>query len=168
MSVALVLESSRDRWGSEGDQSGASVPGQPVPLEESDPEGEAVPPGLGRILVVDDHAGLRETLREILERQGYEVTEASEAREALFLLGRRSVDVLVLDLAMPGHDGLWLLDRLGPVMPKVVVYSAFEYVTEAELQARAGSKVFRFLRKPVFPTVLLAAVADAIEHQEGP
>ena len=162
MSVALVLERPRNRWGSDHDQPESPRPRQPVPVRDSAPEAVPVAQRRGRVLVVDDHPGVRETLREILEQEGYEVTEASEGQEALFLLGRQSLDVVILDLAMPGHDGLWLLDRLGPAMPRVIVCSAFANLTEAEVQARAGSKVFRCLRKPVMPSVLLAAVADAI------
>jgi len=164
VSVAAVLAPPRNREGFEDDQPEAPPPVRPVPLGDSPLEPVSVPHTPRRVLLVDDDAAVRETLGEILEQEGYEVTRASDGQEALFLLVWGSVDVLVLDLAMPGYGGLWLLNRLGPAMPTVIVYSAFEYVTEAEVRARAGSKVFRCLRKPVSPPALLSAVADAIRQ----
>ena len=164
MSVALLLEPPSNRWGSDDDEPEVPSSRRPVPFGDSPPEGVPVPHIRGRVLVVDDHAALRETLRELLEQQGYDVIEAIEGGEALRLLAQEPVDVIILDLAMPVHDGLWLLERLGPAMPRVIVHSAFEYVSKAEVRARAGSKVFRCLTKPVFPPELLGAVADAIRE----
>lgn len=117
-----------------------------------------------RILIVEDDWAVRATTREVLETQGYSVFEASGADEGLRVLEAQPVDVLVLDLFMPGHDGLWLLDRIDPPPPVVIVVSAFEYVTEASVRSRAGSKISRLIKKPASPAMLLENVISALDE----
>src|SRR5262249_52797003 len=65
-----------------------------------------------RVLVVDDHGDARELLGLVLRERGAEVLLAGGVAEALELLARASVDVLVSDLAMPGADGYALIERV--------------------------------------------------------
>jgi len=119
------------------------------------------------VLVVDDDDDVRTTLQALLETEGHRVLAASNGREARALLDRHHVDVLVLDLAMGPGDGLWLLDNLGPHSPVIVVYSAFEYVTEAQVRRHGGSKIFSCLRKPVAPLRFLDVVSEAARRGTG-
>jgi DNA-binding response OmpR family regulator len=64
------------------------------------------------ILVVDDHEEIREALAEILEEEGHEVLQAADGLDALEMISRRLPDVILLDIAMPGIDGLETLSRL--------------------------------------------------------
>ncbi len=65
-----------------------------------------------RILVVDDHEEIREALAEILEEEGHEVLQAIDGLEALEMVATEQLDVILLDIAMPGIDGLETLRRL--------------------------------------------------------
>jgi two-component system nitrogen regulation response regulator NtrX len=65
-----------------------------------------------RILVIDDEAEIRKSLRMILEYDGYEVLEASAGAEGLTLAEREAPDLVFLDVKMPGMDGLEVLQRL--------------------------------------------------------
>jgi len=67
---------------------------------------------LRRVLVVDDEANIREVLRHYLEQAGYAVTEASDGNEALRLAEAAPPDLIVLDLMLPGMDGLEICQRL--------------------------------------------------------
>lgn len=64
------------------------------------------------VLVVDDDATVQETLRRFLEEKGYEVHTASNGEDALEALERASPDVMLLDIRMPGIDGLEVLERV--------------------------------------------------------
>ena len=64
------------------------------------------------ILVVDDHEEIREALAEILEEEGHEVLQAVDGLDALEVVAATPPDVILLDIAMPGMDGLETLRRL--------------------------------------------------------
>ena len=117
----------------------------------------------GTVLVADDDGALRETLVEILRLSGYRVLQAADGEEALAVLSQESVDVLLLDLQMPGMDGVEVLESLPPPPPKVILLSAFaRYSREDIARMGLGSKVTRALQKPVPPVKLLAAISDAM------
>jgi len=86
------------------------------------PRGRPAPPSRGlRILAVDDEGEVRETLREILEVSGHEVYEAGSGPEALAILERREVDLVCIDLGMPGMSGWELADRVRAQWPGIRV-----------------------------------------------
>jgi CheY-like chemotaxis protein len=111
-----------------------------------------------RVLVADDEPGMRDTVREILEAAGYEVVVASDGDEALARLGHGHFDVVLLDLRMPGRDGLSVLRTLGEARPTVIIMTA--YALEDQLQA-VGAKAFAVLHKPVPVPHLLDVVGRA-------
>src|ERR1700674_2670964 len=65
-----------------------------------------------RVLVVDDEAAIRDTLRMVLEYEGYEVSTVGDGRAALAELDAAPADAVLLDIKMPGMDGLETLDRI--------------------------------------------------------
>src|SRR5712691_4991159 len=77
-----------------------------------------------RILVIDDEAAIRDSLRMTLEYEGYEFVGAATGQEGLALAERDTPDLVILDVKMPGMDGLEVLDRLRGIsetVPVVVV-----------------------------------------------
>ncbi|MDG0865908.1 response regulator [Candidatus Lucifugimonas marina] len=64
------------------------------------------------ILVVDDHEEIREALAEILEEEGHKILQAADGLQALEVVASSRPDVILLDIAMPGMDGLETLRRL--------------------------------------------------------
>jgi CheY-like chemotaxis protein len=64
------------------------------------------------ILVVDDDPGVRALLHRLVESLGYDVLSAGSAADALEVLARRSVDLALCDVLMPGHDGVWLTEQI--------------------------------------------------------
>lgn len=64
------------------------------------------------ILVVDDDPGVRAVLRHLLADLGYRVLEAPDALAALDVLSRESVSLALVDVRMPGRDGVWLVDQV--------------------------------------------------------
>src|SRR5215207_3502860 len=77
-----------------------------------------------RILVVDDEAEIRKSLRMILEYEGYDILEASSGADGLVIADREAPDLVFLDVKMPGMDGLEVLQRLQAAretLPVVVI-----------------------------------------------
>ena len=111
------------------------------------------------VLVVDDHEAIRTSVAELLRTAGYSVLEAENGAEALDTLASHRVGALVLDLRMPGIDGLKVLDTLTDP-PPVILTSAF--TLDLDEQQRVDSKIFVQLVKPFHPRRLIDAVASAI------
>jgi CheY-like chemotaxis protein len=87
----------------------------------------AINTGRTRILVVDDDAAITATFESILGGEGYDVQTATEAPAAIEMAGREAFDVILLDLVMPGMDGLAALARFRDVAPRarVIILSAY-------------------------------------------
>ena len=93
---------------------------------------------MAKILVIDDEPGIRELLDTLLRRKGYDVVLAESGQKGLELFHRERPDVIVLDLKMPGMDGLTVLQQvrsLDPRKPVIVLTGAG--TAEAEQQVRA-------------------------------
>jgi two-component system response regulator AtoC len=118
-----------------------------------------------RALVADDEEGVRAFIREVLEGQGFHVSEAKDGAAAATALERASFHLLVADLRMPGLDGLQLLERARAVAPEteVVLLTAHGTVDAAVKAMKLGA--YDFLTKPLSSPAQLRAVADrALEH----
>ena len=119
----------------------------------------------GRILVVDDDRVFRLSTAALLEGEGHRVTGAADASEATACLARDRFDLVILDLRMPGLDGIGLAEVLrtrGEGVP-ILMISGFGTV-DAAVRALHGG-VDDFLTKPVEPEVLLGRVADLLRRR---
>ena len=93
---------------------------------------------MAKILVIDDEPGIRDLLDTLLSRKGYDVVLAESGQKGLEVFRRARPDVVVLDLKMPGMDGLTVLQQvrsLNPTQPVIMLTGAG--TPDAELQARA-------------------------------
>jgi CheY-like chemotaxis protein len=120
-----------------------------------------------RVLVVDDEAGNRDLLRRRLEREGYAVLSADGGREALAVVAREPVDVILLDMLMPDLDGLAVLGRLkdDPAtrdLP-VIVISALDDLQAIARSLEAGAE--DYLPKPFEPVILRARLAGSLQKK---
>jgi two-component system nitrogen regulation response regulator NtrX len=116
----------------------------------------------GRILIVDDDPGVRSVLRRILGGAGYTVQEAGDAFQALDMLDAHPPDAALLDIKMPGMDGLGLMDNLRQralEIPVVVLTGhGDEFTSQQCLDAGAAA----YLTKPPDRADLLLAVRGAV------
>ncbi|MFL5262818.1 MAG: response regulator [Anaeromyxobacteraceae bacterium] len=112
----------------------------------------------GEVLVVEDDFAIRETLRELLEDEGYEVSWASNGREALELLAHRAPRVILLDLMMPVMDG-WefrVAQQRDPALARIpVVVISADHGLDQKVAALA---VDGWLAKPFELDALLTTV----------
>jgi two-component system, NtrC family, nitrogen regulation response regulator NtrX len=118
-----------------------------------------------RILVIDDEAAIRDSLRMTLEYEGYDFVGAATGQEGLALAEREPVDLVLLDVKMPGMDGLDVLGRLRNMNESlpVVMISAHGTPTTAVDAIRRGA--IDFLEKPFESTERLrVTIQNALEH----
>ena len=119
----------------------------------------------GTILVVDDDADTREVLRDRLESVGYQVLLAEGGRECLESLDRQNPQLVLLDVAMPGMNGLEVLTeirRRGQDIP-VVMITAFGTIERAVQAMKKGA--YDFIPKPFDPDHIALVVAKALDRQ---
>ncbi|HTP07352.1 MAG TPA: response regulator [Anaerolineae bacterium] len=122
-----------------------------------------------RILVADDDDGLRQLLRLILAREGFEVFEASSGEQALAMAVTVDPAVILLDVMMPGLDGYDVCRRLksdhrtGDV-PVVFVSAAEDVMRRNELQKLGAAAC---IQKPIGPRDLVARVKAVMNRRNG-
>ncbi|WP_154063001.1 two-component system response regulator GlrR [Klebsiella grimontii] len=117
-----------------------------------------------RLLLVDDDPGLLKLLGMRLVSEGYSVLTAESGPEALRMLGRDKVDLVVSDLRMDEMDGLQLFSEIQKVQPgmPVIILTAHGSIPDAVAATQQG--VFSFLTKPVDKDALYKAIDDALEQ----
>jgi two-component system, NtrC family, nitrogen regulation response regulator NtrX len=120
---------------------------------------------MNHILVVDDEAEIRASLEEILREEGYGVASAGDAGEAMMLLRDVPYDVVLLDIWLPGRDGLDALAEMRKlareIRPEVVIISGHGTIEAAVKATKLGA--YDFLEKPLSLERTLIVVKNAIE-----
>ena len=124
-------------------------------------EGEAPSNRRGRILFVDDEESLRTLTRMILEDEGFDVVTAANGAAALSYLEARgdTVDVVVLDLTMPGMKGVEVLERIRGARPALPVVLSSGYPPESIASLVEGDEFLTYLAKPYPTSKLLELLA---------
>jgi two-component system OmpR family response regulator len=129
-------------------------------LNPEDPEAE-------HILVVDDDPGIRDVVSEFLSRHGYIVDTAADSREMDRSMIRCQPDLVVLDLMLPGEDGLSICRRISrPEGPAVIMLSAMGEETDRIIGLELGAD--DYLSKPCNPRELLARVRAVLRRRRDP
>ncbi len=114
------------------------------------------------LLIVEDDSEMRNLLRKVLEKEGYDVSVAADGHEAAGCLSRRPFDLVVTDMLMPDNGGLELLRDIRKTQPglPVIIITAFgdwrSYSRALELGAAA------FISKPLKMAELIAAIQTAL------
>ena len=124
------------------------------------------PPGSPRILVVDDEPHIRRVLSAVLGNSGYDVKMASSGSEGLEELGSNPVDLVILDLMMPGANGLEILSRIRTDPERshtpVIILTAKGQDTDREAALAGGAD--DFLTKPFSPKKLIARIEEILDR----
>src|SRR5512139_296971 len=118
-----------------------------------------------RILVVDDEAAIRDSLRMILQYEGYDVMLAATGEEGVKLVEREAPDLVFLDIKMPGMDGLEVLQRLRALTEgtPIVMISGHATISTAVEATRLGA--FDFIEKPLESERVLVTVRNAVDSR---
>jgi CheY-like chemotaxis protein len=114
------------------------------------------------VLVVDDDGALRHAIAALLDQAGYRTEQASDGREALSKLQQEPVDLLLLDIGLPGMSGLDVLAQIrSQAAPPPVIMMTADDTPETLLQSfRAQAQ--RFIRKPFPPRRIVEIVSDVL------
>src|SRR4051812_48021312 len=103
---------------------------------------------------------MRETLTDILSAAGYDVTAVSDGDEAFEALMRGGYDAVVMDVRMPGRDGVSVLVDSGAPPPPVILMTA--YALEERLREARDKQVHAVVQKPFAVPYMLGLVASAV------
>lgn len=118
-----------------------------------------------RLLIVDDEENLRTSLYQAFRMEGYEVTGAADAQEALALIQGANFDVLLTDLMMPGLDGLSLLEKARVLMPEaVIILMTGQATVESAIRALKGG-AYDYILKPFKLEEIFHVVGRGLEQQ---
>jgi two-component system, NtrC family, nitrogen regulation response regulator NtrX len=118
---------------------------------------------MARILIVDDEESIRETLREILEYEGYEIEEASDGEKAISLIKKFNYDAVLSDIKMPKLDGIEVLEQAKSIAPELpfIMISGHGTIETAIEATKKGA--FDFINKPPDLNKLLITVRNAVD-----
>src|SRR5271154_4561302 len=121
---------------------------------------------MSRVLVIDDDASLRFTLEAVLSDAGLVVEACEDGASGLASFEARGADVVLTDLAMPGMDGMQVLDRLRASDPSVPVLMLTAHGSERVAVAAIKAGAFDYIPKPFDPDELLLAVRRATDWRD--
>jgi two-component system OmpR family response regulator len=121
-----------------------------------------------RILIVDDDPGIRDVVSEFLARHGYQVETAADGKAMDQALGRAAFDLMVLDVMMPGEDGLGICRRISaqPGAPAIIMMSAMGEETDRIVGLELGAD--DYVPKPCNPRELLARIRAVLRRRREP
>jgi putative two-component system response regulator len=118
-----------------------------------------------KILIVDDDEAIRQLLQQILEREGYTTDLASDAEEAIELLSKQIVDLVISDVAMPGKSGIQLLEEIKTTHPNVPILMISGISTKKTAESIISMGAYDFLLKPFQKKQVLISVSNALRRR---
>lgn len=126
---------------------------------------EKLPRPMGRILIVDDEVVVRDSLDKWFAQEGYQTVSAENARDALMAMNKGTYDVALIDIKMPGMDGMELQRKLRNLDPNMalIIMTGFASVETAVEALKGGA--YDYITKPVDPDELMHLVGRALEHR---
>jgi two-component system nitrogen regulation response regulator NtrX len=118
------------------------------------------------LLIVDDEEGIRQSLSNILRDEGYRVEAVESGEACLDYLGKKKCDAVLLDIWLPGMDGLQALEKLQALEnpPVVIMISGHGTIETAVRATKLGA--FDFIEKPLSIDKTLLTLRHALEHSE--
>ncbi len=119
------------------------------------------------ILVVDDEAIVRESIRDWLKDAGYQVSVAESGEEALKLIQEQDFGVMILDLRLPGMNGIDVLKKVKVLKPNIksIVITAYPTMLTQEEASKLGA--IDYLVKPFFPDKLEELIRETLGKVES-
>jgi DNA-binding NtrC family response regulator len=119
-----------------------------------------------KILVVDDEKHIRDSCIKLLQRKRYDAEGAGSGAEALEMIGKNPYDLVLLDVRMPGMDGIEVLRRAKELVPDILVliltgHGTIDTANEALELGAAG-----FIRKPIAIENLAESIDEALEKRK--
>ncbi|HUI44259.1 MAG TPA: sigma-54 dependent transcriptional regulator [Terriglobia bacterium] len=123
--------------------------------------------GKGNLLIVDDETIVRDSLSKWFREEGYQVSAAESAPEALTLLAQRHWDLALVDIKMPGTDGIELQRRLHEINPELIVIIMTGYASVETAVAALKNGAYDYVTKPFDPDDIAHTVHNALAHHRA-
>ena len=120
-----------------------------------------------KVLVVDDEPIVLKSCRRVLEAEGWEMISASSVAEALSILEGLTPDMMLIDVKMPIHDGMYLMRKVREKRPGIPIIVMSGYATSETIKEAEGLGAAVFLPKPFTPDELadtLRSIAKNPSH----
>lgn len=94
-----------------------------------------------KVLIVDDQFGIRTLLNEVLQKEGYEIYQAANGLQALHVMKQHAPDLVLLDIKIPGMDGLEILKKMKEINPeiRVIIMTAYGELDMIEKTKKLGA-----------------------------
>jgi DNA-binding NtrC family response regulator len=121
----------------------------------------------GKLLIVDDENVVRDSLGKWFREEGYEVGVAESAREALTLLAQGHWDLALVDIKMPGTDGIELQRRLREVDPELTVIIMTGYASVETAVTALKNGAYDYVTKPFDPEDIAHTIRNALAHRRA-
>jgi two-component system, NtrC family, response regulator HydG len=119
------------------------------------------------LLIVDDELIVRDSLGKWFREEGYEVNTAESAHEALTLLAERHFDLALVDIKMPGTDGVELQRRMKEAAPETIVIIMTGYASVETAVAALKNGAYDYVTKPFDPDDIAHTVQNALAHKRA-
>ena len=116
-----------------------------------------------KILVVDDEGSIRNLLDEAFSRKGYQVVLAENAEKALEILGQEHIQVIFLDLKLPGMNGVDLCRQIKEERPIVIIYAMTGFTSLFQLSDSREVGFDDYFTKPFRLQTMLKAAEEGFE-----
>lgn len=120
-----------------------------------------------KILVVDDENIVLESCRLVLQTEGYEVILVSSSEAALKIIEEIDPSLLLIDLKMPGHDGMYLMGEVKQKRPDIPILVMSGYATKETIDEVALRGAAAFIPKPFTPDELLETIRQVRDKAES-
>lgn len=117
------------------------------------------------ILIVDDEKNIRRSVQMICTGEGFGAATAETADEALAALKSNQIDLAILDVMMPGTDGLTLLKKIHKQFPEVVVIMISGHATVQNAVTATKEGAYDFIEKPITKEKLLISLKNALQNR---
>ena len=119
-----------------------------------------------KILVIDDEPVVLNSCRKVLEEDGFDVYLVPSADEALKAMKKEGYDLLLVDVKMPKHDGIYLMQKVKEKWPDVPIIVMSGYPTPDTITDGAKMGADAFIAKPFTPDELLETIRQVIQKEE--
>src|SRR5258708_8191598 len=123
-------------------------------------------PTRANLLIVDDEPIIRESLGEFLTQEGFAVSVAGSAEDALVQAQKTRFDLVLCDVQLPGIDGIELLDRLLKISPETFVILITAYGTVESAVAAFQRGAHDYLMKPILLDAVLAKMRRLLQYRQ--
>lgn len=119
-----------------------------------------------KILIVDDEAIVRESIRDWLKDSGYDVGTAENGEEALSMIQKQDFDVIVVDIRLQGESGITVLEKIKAKKPNIKSIIITAYPSEETISQAKELGAIDYLVKPLVPEDLEKLIHDTLEDMD--